>query len=840
MGNSLSCVSAPAGRQLLTAAAAGNATQVQNVLEDRPELASYTFFGNNFNVAHHAAAKGHLDVLKALVDVLSNNASDVMGGRGGSWKEEAINAITWSRYLKDVLNARTGQGETALILACSEGHADCVAFLLEHGADVFAVDRTQRRSAIHCAAAAGRTSVLRRLLDDATKVHTEDGLVCLKDVRVHDMSGQCRYMDSRAENGMTALHLAAFNGNLASVQCLLDAGASMMAMLQAHADALGTWGRAEGEQGAAARRGWEGDGRIDLRSVANTLRQLPYHVAWQRGFRQAAGVLNPTVAIDSALENVRELENGYGPQRLATLAAYALRINLLQWLAQYKNDREQERRLWHQREHVQKVIHGQRHKEVRKFHSEASAEEVLQRWAAQFQDEADSGHLAAPAGAAAARESDASSGITSVPAGLGPVHTLQSNLSNPRLSSLSQTPTMETVAEGLSERSRSTASQSTQSRNASGRISFSSANPQEQQDAEQPLPLAPADESAPEECTSCTPPHPTSASDEKMTEKQEPLPLIRSNNPEGLSNKARLSLTEADVAVQPSPFLSPFENMGPPSSSASSLRELGSEANEEAQNALPGKTRSVRFAHLNRASSQSLASTTEPERQPGPASMDVTGASGLLGLTRADSAADPSAVQSSGLWRMQTMPDPFRDDLMALAGPVEGIQLSRTRSEGAPIVPRSRLQFKTRSQQRELIVAGPSLSRPDDVSTASNVLTGSRSSGLRRTISSMTRWAGRASTDNHVRRPSVDGAANLWRAASIQGFEDMPDAEDPECGICLDEPHEVGIRGCKHRLCLPCAQKLCEVNKKPPLCPFCRCHIEAFLPLPVVHHGVVI
>ena len=55
---------------------------------------------------------------------------------------------------------------------------------------------------------------------------------------------------------------------------------------QAHADALGTWGRVEGATGAAARRGWEGDGRMDLRSVANTLRQLPYHVAWQRGFRQ--------------------------------------------------------------------------------------------------------------------------------------------------------------------------------------------------------------------------------------------------------------------------------------------------------------------------------------------------------------------------------------------------------------------------------------------------------------------------------------------------------------------------------------------------------------------------
>jgi len=80
---------------------------------------------------------------------------------------------------------------------------------------------------------------------------------------------------------------------------------------QAHADALGTWGAGvRGTDGQVVRRAWEGDGRIDLRSVTNCLRQLPYHVAWQRGFRQAATVLNPTIAIDVALETARDLEDG--------------------------------------------------------------------------------------------------------------------------------------------------------------------------------------------------------------------------------------------------------------------------------------------------------------------------------------------------------------------------------------------------------------------------------------------------------------------------------------------------------------------------------------------------
>ena len=47
--------------------------------------------------------------------------------------------------------------------------------------------------------------------------------------------------------------------------------------LQAQADAMGTWGMS-GQNDSGPRRVWEGDGRIDLRSVTNSQRQLPYHV----------------------------------------------------------------------------------------------------------------------------------------------------------------------------------------------------------------------------------------------------------------------------------------------------------------------------------------------------------------------------------------------------------------------------------------------------------------------------------------------------------------------------------------------------------------------------------
>lgn len=72
-------------------------------------------------------------------------------------------------------------------------HVSCVNFLLNSGAEPFLVDKLQRRSAIHYAAAAGQSNVLKALLSDSQLMHTEDGMLALKNVRIHDMSGQCRY-----------------------------------------------------------------------------------------------------------------------------------------------------------------------------------------------------------------------------------------------------------------------------------------------------------------------------------------------------------------------------------------------------------------------------------------------------------------------------------------------------------------------------------------------------------------------------------------------------------------------------------------------------------------------
>lgn len=84
----------------------------------------------------------------------------------------------------------------------------------------------------------------------------------------------------------------------------------------------------------------------------------------------------------------------------------------------------------------------------------------------------------------------------------------------------------------------------------------------------------------------------------------------------------------------------------------------------------------------------------------------------------------------------------------------------------------------------------------------------------------------RSSKKNMAKLDSAN-CVDFQRAVSIPGFDDNLDA-DEDCGICLDEPVNVGVTGCSHRLCVDCAIRLCQVSKKPPLCPFCRIFIESF------------
>ena len=72
-------------------------------------------------------------------------------------------------------------------------HGFCAEYLIEQGADPFVQDRSHNRSAIHYAAAKGKSGSLKRLLSEHMCIHTDEGFVPLKDARIQDVSGNCRY-----------------------------------------------------------------------------------------------------------------------------------------------------------------------------------------------------------------------------------------------------------------------------------------------------------------------------------------------------------------------------------------------------------------------------------------------------------------------------------------------------------------------------------------------------------------------------------------------------------------------------------------------------------------------
>jgi ankyrin repeat protein len=87
---------------------------------------------NHIDIFACAAALGHLDVMKAVVEVLQSSAADVAGCQGcENIKEPSINMLTWGRFVKDVMNARTSAGKTPLMLACEKGYATALKLVVK-------------------------------------------------------------------------------------------------------------------------------------------------------------------------------------------------------------------------------------------------------------------------------------------------------------------------------------------------------------------------------------------------------------------------------------------------------------------------------------------------------------------------------------------------------------------------------------------------------------------------------------------------------------------------------------------------------------------------------------
>ncbi|XP_073011054.1 probable E3 ubiquitin-protein ligase XBOS32 isoform X2 [Typha latifolia] len=198
MGNSFGC--SASGERLVSAARDGDLQEAKALLEYNPRLARYSTFGVRNSPLHHSAAQGHHEIVSLLL-------------------ESGVD-----------INLRNFRGQTALMQACQYGHWEVVQTLMLFQANIHKTDYLNGGTALHFAALNGHARCIRLLVVDYVPSIPEFWNVMRRisaeEVSIdYDDNVLCKIVNRRADGGITALHMAALNGHVDSVQLLLDLGA---------------------------------------------------------------------------------------------------------------------------------------------------------------------------------------------------------------------------------------------------------------------------------------------------------------------------------------------------------------------------------------------------------------------------------------------------------------------------------------------------------------------------------------------------------------------------------------------------------------------------------------
>lgn len=201
MGNSFGC--SASGERLVSAARDGDVQEAKALLEYNPRLARYSTFGVRNSPLHYSAAQGHHEIVSLLI-------------------ESGVD-----------INLRNYRGQTALMQACQYGHWEVVLTLVLYKANIHKADYLNGGTALHLAALNGHSRCIRILLADYVPSISDFYNLVSRRSRMEEFVSELdegslyETINRPADGGVTALHMAALNGHVDSLQLLIDLGASV-------------------------------------------------------------------------------------------------------------------------------------------------------------------------------------------------------------------------------------------------------------------------------------------------------------------------------------------------------------------------------------------------------------------------------------------------------------------------------------------------------------------------------------------------------------------------------------------------------------------------------------
>jgi uncharacterized protein len=227
----VTALSGPADSRLAEAAMQGDKATMQSLLAAKTDVNSAQ--GDGMTALHWAAYRNDAEMTRML---LQAGASIKTTTRLGDFTPLLLAAKTGSAAVVELLlkagadvNAVNSAGTTALMLAAGSGNPDAVRFLLDRGANVNAKDNMNGQTALMYASAVSAAPVIKLLAAKGADLNATSKVLESRDPRDKrdGINPNRRQMSGPWLGGMSALHLAAREGQSEVVRELVAAGADV-------------------------------------------------------------------------------------------------------------------------------------------------------------------------------------------------------------------------------------------------------------------------------------------------------------------------------------------------------------------------------------------------------------------------------------------------------------------------------------------------------------------------------------------------------------------------------------------------------------------------------------